>query len=72
MGNLTTRLALVLAFVLATGSACAADTYVTTVTHCKDNGSCVETTTIYTLDAWGNLKVISQTTRVFQRTDEVK
>lgn len=72
MRNLTTRLVLALALVLSTGAAYAADIYVTTVTHCKDNGSCVETTTVYTLDAWGNLKVISQKTRVFQRTDEVK
>lgn len=50
----------------------AGETYVTTVTHCKDNGSCIETTTVYVMDAWGGLKIVSQTTRVFQRSNEVK
>lgn len=74
MRGFTTNMMLTLAFALAIapGTALSAETYVTTVTHCKDNGSCIETTTVYTVDAWGNVKVISQTTRVFQRNDEAK
>ncbi len=54
---------------LQMGTAFAGDIHVTRVTHCTDQGTCIETSTVYEIGFAGQITILSQTTRTYQRSN---